>query len=296
MKQSLKAYLLNRGWRVCQISCDSRTHEDAHERHMMNLASLFIVILLGPTEASFGLPGFPRRTARLSSGAQVSLYNEGPPVLFSSGLFGTMSRRIYSDLFRELTDITLIVLDDLAPVRKNTLEETADALGVETIGFLSHSSIDVDVLSSSRLQSAVLCDPVAIPTFDASSMSLQQTRVKCTAPVLVVRAGNAYRTETPIPKFLAPDVECRVESLGNVGHADVLNDFYADLAPKMFPWMRGTTQPLESFAAWSERDEPVDRQTRAQYRTAIAQLASRHFLGDDGPAAQMRADAQMRDV
>lgn len=186
-------------------------------------------------------------TVRLPNGHSVTLYGSGPPVVFSSGLFGTMPRRLYTKLFRKMTpNVTLAVLNDVAPVTVQTVEDIAESLSVDKVSFFSHSSFDASILNSPVLHSAVLCDPVVLPTWEklpemvslllpalpsfspsskgsssetgrtgqtgtAQTGQTGQTGTAQTAQtpsrVLILKADLAYESaETAIPDFLGPEV------------------------------------------------------------------------------------------
>ena len=240
-----------------------------------------VVFLLAPLGLLDSL--FPKTTVRLpSSGKEVSLFGNGPPTMFSSGLFGLMPRRLYTRLFTELMPrTTLVVLNDARPVTRPTLEEAADALGADTLGFFSHSAIDGSILASPRVERAVVCDPVVVPRIPFLPPPSPPALLPPPVPTLVLRAGQAYDADVPIPDFLFPMAkEARVETFPNMGHADLLDDAWADLGPRAIPWMRGTGMPRTPFVDWTgwhvRRDD-----LRDTYRRRIAQLALDHLVGEN---------------
>jgi hypothetical protein len=252
----------------------------------LSLSLMTPLLLLLPTAAAFLAP-----TVKLpDSGQTLSLHGSGPPVVFSSGLFGLMPRRLYTKLFALLGDhVTLAVLDDAAPVTATVVEGAADALGAEQVGFLAHSSFDAAILASKRVRRSVLCDPVVLPELDLRS-GLTSPRVTARGDVLQLRAGHAYDGaggQAPIPEFLSPTlastaVATRV-TLPEMGHADLLDDPWAELGPRVLPWMRGASAPAVPFGEWTfqrgrGRDEV--REARAAYRARVAELARAHLLDD----------------
>lgn len=215
---------------------------------------------------------------------RVSLHGSGPPVVFSSGLFGLMPRRLYTSLFRELeTDLTLVVLDDVAPVTVDVVEKISDALGVDQVGFLSHSSFDGRILESPRVGSVVLCDPVTMPTMGAG-LQLEKKRVESPSlDALVIKAEHSYDGEDgpPIPEYLLPDMlSSRELMFPGVGHADVLDEPWGDVAVRTFPFMSGVRPAKTRFADWSfQRKDPTKlRAARGEYRGKLGAAIKRHFL------------------
>lgn len=243
---------------------------------MLHFVSLTMVAFFAPT-------------ARLPDGKQVSFYGRGPPVVFSSGLFGMMPRRLYTRLFRNLKQrATLVVLDDVAPVTAQVVSDVADTLGVDAVGFFSHSSIDASILDSPRVHRAVICDPVVLPEVDMTGLT--PVSASGTVPTLVLRAGMAYDDvagSVGIPEIISPSFDAPVieETYEGVGHADMLDDTWAELGPRVLPWMRGVSTPTTTvpFAEWSSLPDAMRgaREARATYRDWIANQTLAHLLSND---------------
>ena len=87
----------------------------------------------------------------LASGAKATLIGKGPPVVFSTGLFGSMPTFLYGDLFKDLKKNVTIVRINRPFTNSQTLEEVCEALGVNEVGFMSHSSFDSSILTSPYL-------------------------------------------------------------------------------------------------------------------------------------------------
>ncbi len=195
--------------------------------------------------------------------------------MFSSGLFGLMPRRLYTDLFSELMPhVTLVVLNDLRPVTRDIVEEVAETLAVETIAFFSHSALDGSVLSSPVLHGAVLCDPVILPS----------PILPFGGPVvrpLVLRAGRAYEGSGGMPDFLFPKVESTMVTFEDMGHADVLDDRWASLGSTVIPWMKGPVRTRSDFRSWPEQNQTSLEDSRRTYRSQLAQRAIDHLLDQD---------------
>lgn len=220
----------------------------------------------------------PSRTLRLPSGGEISTFGRGPPCMFSSGLFGLMPRRLYTDLFSELMPhVTLVVLNDLSPVTRDTVEEVAETLAVETIAFLSHSAFDGSVLSSPVLHGAVLCDPVILPS---PTLPFARAPLPIVQP-LVLRAGRAYEGSGGMPDFLFPEVGSTTVTYDDMGHADVLDDRWASLGPAVIPWMKGPARERTDFRSWAVQNQTSLVDSRRTYRSQLARRAVDHLLGQD---------------
>ena len=235
---------------------------------------------------ALSLVSFFHPTVRLPSGQTMTLLGKGPPVVFNSGLFGSMPRRLYTQLFRQMTNnITLVVPNGPTTVTAELVEETAKALSVETVGLFAHSSLDVNILRLPCLKSAVLCDPVVMPRLNMQpfqnplEMSLQSPSVDIRIRCPTARGTYDASESSPLPEFLDPDLpkDCTTQiTFDHVGHADLLDDPWAELGPRVLPWMTGTTTERTTFEEWTERESSKDVRTR--YRDDVARLACEHLL------------------
>ena len=196
-----------------------------------------------------------------------------------------MPRRLYTSLFSQLTkDVTLVVPEDVAPVTAGTVDAVADALAVDKIALLSHSSLDSNILDSPRIKAAVLCDPVVLPNLDWMQGGFVPPTSSPPYPVRVLRAELAYAEETPgIPDMISPsfDVDVSVRTFTGVGHADILDDTWAKLGSDVIPWMKGAVPPPAPFATWSMDARSKTSQLRKQYRAEVAADVLTHLLDRD---------------
>lgn len=253
---------------------------------MRTFSSFFLFFV--SSSVAFQFLSFPPTMRLESTGKQISLHGRGPPVVFSSGLFGLMPRRIYTDLVKKLSEeVTLVVLDDMSPVTADIVEDVANTLAAERVGFFAHSSIDAQILASPRLHMAVLCDPVVLPEVHlptpSGPLGFVSPTVDNSYPVLVIKARKAYDPEvtTPIPEFLAPAFvnEQREVFVEDVGHADLLDDPWADLGRRVLPWMKGVVSRAVPFSEWNAVDHAnAAPAIRDRYRSDVARWALDHML------------------
>lgn len=225
---------------------------------------------------------FPPTVSLPKTGQTVSLFGKGPPVVFSSGLFGTMPRRIYTQLFESLTqNMTIVVLNEASPVRADTVESIAESLRVDQVGFLSHSSIDLGILESERVRSAVLCDPVALPRLEVPGFQLKPPEVHREVPCLVLRASKAYEdSDVPLPEYLMPTFPPGMVTekvIHGVGHADLLDNPWAEIGTRALPWMRGVVPDSKTYSEW-DYEPRAGAHVRDKYRRKVASLAAEHLL------------------
>ena len=230
---------------------------------------------------------FPSATLRLpNTGSSISLFGRGPPCMFSSGLFGLMPRRLYTQLFSNLmSNMTIVVLNDARPVTQRIFEDAAVALGVDKLALFSHSALDKSILYSPLLHRAVLCDPVVLPATYVPLPFLAKRNVdesEFLSDFLVLRAGQAY-TESGIPDFLFPfSNQGDVVTYEGLGHADLLDDRWADLGATMIPWMNGMVREKSDFWSWSNLMPRSKEELRKRYRHSLSKR-SLQFILDQSP-------------
>ena len=232
----------------------------------MRTAAILVVAASAASAALFN------PTVRLDSGKSATLLGRGPPVVFSSGLFGTSTWRMYSTLLGLLQgNVTIAAVP--GPVAAGDVQELADAIGVDRVGFLSHSAFDPDILSSPCVTRAVVCDPIALPL-------LRSPRAAC--PTLVVRAGLLFDDER-LPEFNRMRVEGEPVSAAvydDVGHTDLLDDWWAEIAARSGIWRTTRGRRTATFRSWTKSDRMRDaaRARRREHREELAARISEFLL------------------
>lgn len=218
------------------------------------------------------------------NGRDVRTRGSGPPIVFSPGLFGTMLPAMYGRFLETLSKkgVTVVTLDGFGTLKRDDVEEIADVIGVERIGVLTHSSFDVDILQSERVEKALLLDPSALPGSISLNDGIQARRVDSpVAPTRIIKTELAYDSESPfIPDaFEVKIADTHEEHLADVGHTDLLDDFFADIGNRVgIRGMANRVVPTEAFRLWSfKKDNP--KVERDAYRKTLADRASAYFLG-----------------
>lgn len=244
--------------------------------------------------ASSALTFAPPRVTLRDTGCRAALLGHGPPVVFSSGLYGGTPRRMYAALLRELArNATIVVLDEPLPVTAAVVDDVASTLAVEQVGLFSHSSVDLEVLDSPRVRCAVLCDPVVAPRIVTDGRGdgarLLRPVVANEIPVLKLHASRAYDggDAPPIPELLTPRTppRClRTRRFADAGHADLLDDAWAELGTRSIPWMRGAVVPPAPYGRWRHVDAPDGCARRREYRREVAREALAHLLDGCEPS------------
>ena len=149
----------------------------------MNLFKYFI-FTIGITSAFF------QPSIKTSSGEKLKVVGQGPPFLISTGLFRTMPSAFYSEFINYLKkNITIISIDSFNPITENTIDQVCNALNVDKIGYIGHSSFFPEVLDNPNIEKAVLMDPINLPSigFDGLSNSI----INLDYPVLIIKSGKS---------------------------------------------------------------------------------------------------------
>lgn len=252
---------------------------------------LAALALLGAAAA----PGFllnAAPTVPVDNGRTAKLIGAGPPVVFSPGLLGLASWRFYTAFVDQLKpNVTVVVMP--GPISASDVEAAADAIGAETVGFVSHSALDANILESGRVRRSVVCDPICLPW--------SKSEVVVAHPTLEVRASMLYNDQL-LPRFNQVQLsgaKVMREAYG-VGHADLLDDAWAELAAQTRLWS-AVQPPRASFGDWSAANARTGvrdaRAGRKAYRLALAKRVAEFMLDDARPRRETikRADAEVCD-
>lgn len=208
------------------------------------------------------------------SNIRIDVSGNGPPVLFSSGLYGMAPHFAYSDFLNMLRQ-EFTILRTNRPIKKADVDEIATTIGVDNLGLVTHSSIWKDVLDSDRIHRSVLLDPNVLPR-DIGFEGIKATTCALSHPSLVIRSSKTYDDETPfIPtafKLLIDNAEIISEE--DVGHSDILNDFWADATEKIgLHGLRSARKETTSFDRWNATSKTQEKSViakRRAYREKIA--------------------------
>lgn len=214
---------------------------------------------------SFLTPSF-----KLSSKKTIYLKGSGPPLLFSTGLFGGMPNFLYSNIQNKLSkNFTLLLNKDYKPFILDDIEEIKEEINVDCLSLFSHSSIDSTILESPIFNKMILCDPIVIPNINFNGFS--NKKIKNTANILVIKAEKLYNSDRELPSYQNPIFSKNkqyseiIYSL--VGHPDMLNNYWADLAVKTQLWRGVKNKPKrKNFKDWKYIDFNNNKKEIYKYR------------------------------
>ncbi len=201
---------------------------------------------------------------KTSSGRELLVIGKGPPVLFSPGLFGTMPKWFYEEFLNNLKkNVSIVTINDFYPLKIEDICEIADSIAVDKLSLITHSSFDPNILTCDRLNSAVLCDPISIPNVDFTGIKTKS--VTTDIPILGIKAEKAYYSKKSIPEFQCTEIIGNYieEVYPGVGHPDILDDFWAEIALKTGIW-EGISPDIVNFTDWKLL--PNNKPDRKKYR------------------------------
>ena len=228
-------------------------------------------------------------TVKLSSGKQVSLVGTGPPVIFSSGLFSTMPRALYNDFVANLKkNVTIVSVDNFSPLSKRDINDIVDTLNVNSVSYISHSSFQPDILESDKINKAVLVDPICLPKVDVgnlNSVDVNAVNIDVKFPVMIFKAEKLYEGDKTLPEWQDPQINGIVctETIDNVGHPDLLDDTWADIAKNLGFWNTAQGEKVD-FKDWKFIKNSNLKQIRKKYRDYVADKAL-DFINKDNSDA-----------
>ena len=220
---------------------------------------------------------FLNPSLRLPSGRNVELTGNGPPMLFSPGLFGTMPTFLYSNFLNNFKkNLTLVTFKDINPITDNDINDLTRALSVESISYLSHSSFNPEILENKNLNSAVVLDPICIPELSPFGVARREIHLSC--PLLEIKAGKLYNSEPKLPNWQMPEFKGNSTELiyDNVGHPDILNDNWANFA-KVNGFWDTTDGDTQTFKDWKLNTNSI-KKVRKEYREYISEQVINFIL------------------
>ena len=228
---------------------------------------IFFIINLFITVSSFFTP-----TIKTKKGEQLTISGNGPPLLFSPGLYGTMPSQFYNNFLNKLKkNNTVITFNNFQQLNSESINDVAEAIGVDKISYVSHSSFNSDILNNEIINNAVLLDPITIPNVNFNGIERHQIEPKF--PILIIKAEKLYNTETPLPnwqeiEFIDNNLVTE-EYYENVGHPDILDDTWSNFAKNLNLW-ETTKGEIVEFDKWKLNHKNSITNTRNKYREYVA--------------------------
>jgi len=215
---------------------------------------------------------FLPKQIKTTSGKQLILKGNGPPVLFSPGLFGSMPVFLYNNLINELKkNNTIITINDFTPIAEDSVKEICNTIKVDKIGYIGHSSFNPNVINNNKyINSALLIDPINIPFINFNSLS--DNKIKTNYPITIIKANKLYYGKKTLPEWQNPNFEKIYKEIycDGVGHPDILDDFWADIAKSIGLWEMAESKQM-NYNNWTFNIKSDISQIRKKYIKYVAQ-------------------------
>lgn len=239
----------------------------------------------------------PQKQIELPNKSVHKLVGKGPPVVFSSGLYGTMPSLMYNQMLDNLKKKFTIILPNNKPITQKTIGDITKVLNVDNVGFLSHSSIDPGILESEFIKKAVCIDPVSLPS--VGFPQIRQYQVQPVIDVLVIKTTKSQEAAIPfIPEGFNLEIQnaCDI-AYNDIGHADILDNFWADMAKRV--GIKGLNEfenvEKQSFKDWTFNSVKKE-DNRKKYRDLISNDIISHFSPTTEKLVSVKHDSTDVDV
>ena len=219
-------------------------------------------------------------SVKLSNGKTATLTGNGPPILFSTGLYGTMPSQMYNEVIKNLKkNVTVVTIDGVSPISPRDIDDLTDSLKVDTISYVSHSSFNPKILESNKINNAVLIDPIVVPNLDVVTLlnsglnAFDGHHVNVDYPIIVIKSEKLYESKFDLPRWQELKISSALlenEIYDGVGHPDILDDSWANFAKNTNLW--GVAQgDVLSFKEWQYDSKNTIPQIRKEYREYVCQ-------------------------
>lgn len=146
------------------------------------------------------------------------------PVVFSTGLYGMIPSRFYSSI---IPDDSVILFNNL--LNRQKFESLCDDYECDKLSLIAHSSIDVGILGSHRLEKALLIDPATPPALSLSGIYPVTVHPRAQVDVILTMLYDTFVTYPFQPHI----VNSNVIQLDFGGHSDMLDGALPQLANMM---------------------------------------------------------------
>ena len=210
--------------------------------------------------------GFFNPSTRLQSGKTITLMGKGPPLLFSSGIYGTIPKFVYNEFLNGLRkNFTIITIDGFNPITYDDIDDVANTIKTDKLAYVSHSSFQPEILESPRINTAVLFDPISIPKVNFNGV--EGYTIDLDYPLLIIKADKLYNAVNPLPEWqnIEFNGEVNYELYKDVGHPDILDDNWANIAKRLGLWEMAEGKTM-NFKEWKFDSKNSIPQIRKNYR------------------------------
>ena len=221
---------------------------------------------------------------KLSSGKTATIYGNGPPVLFSTGLYGTIPPFLYSNIINKLKKkLTIITINSIQPLTPFDVIDLTDTINVDSVSFLSHSSFNPKILELDKINNALLVDPIIVPSFNFTTIfnnygfnylnsNNNNNNIKIDYPMIIIKSEKLYKSKLDLPSWQELNVNGDLENIiyDDVGHPDILDDTWAELAKNTNFWGTATGKTMK-FKEWKYNNLNTLPKIRKEYRQFVTE-------------------------
>ena len=164
------------------------------------------------------------------------------PVVFSSGLYGTIPKFAYNNFFQSIDNVSIVHPQPLLNKRK--FEMLCDQYERDKMPLIAHSSIDADILCSHRLEKALLLDPAILPFLGASGFVPATVHPRAPVNIILSRFYSSF-----VKTAFQPTVEdANLIQLTYGGHSDILDGMWPAIAENL--GIQSDTEHIQEYKAF----------------------------------------------
>ena len=232
----------------------------------------------------------------LSNNNAHKLVGTGPPVVFCSAINGRVPYFMYSNFINCLKNNMTVVLPNTKEMMPETIEEISKVLNVQKVGFISHSMVNPDILTSEYIEKAVCIDPLSLPHI-SFPFQIETTSIKPKFDTLVMNTQESFFLSNPMI-----DLKLLVEDASNIqyenfGHMDIMDDFWANNAKKF--GFKGTNDfnldEMQSFENW-KFTKHKKQNNRENFRQIICHDLVSHIIECAYEESNEKSNQQSNDL
>ena len=150
-------------------------------------------------------------------------------VVFSPGLYGNIPSIAYSSVLDNVRAQNCSVLTPAGTLTKQVFEKLCDANEKDKLPLIAHSSINPEVLTSHRLERALLLDPAVLPNIGIGGLTPRKIKARAPVHIILTRFYDSF-----VKAPFQPEVEdADIVQLCYGGHSDLLDGVLPWVASKI---------------------------------------------------------------
>ena len=146
------------------------------------------------------------------------------PIVFSGGLYNNMPTFSYSGVLKDVSENHTIISSP-GPLARIKFEKICDDNQCDKLPLIAHSSLDLSILKSHRLERALLLDPATTPGMGLGGLVPITIQPRAPVDVIISRLYDTFVKQAFQPNI----VGANVIQTATGGHCDILDNIWIAL-------------------------------------------------------------------